>query len=58
MEMSDNGQLAQTGLGGAVVIGGTVYTGWWLLGAAIVVVGVGALLVRYGFRRKQSVNEA
>jgi hypothetical protein len=56
--MSDNGQLAQTGLGGAVVIGGTVYTGWWLLGAAIVVVGVGALLVRYGFRRKQSVNEA
>lgn len=56
--MSDNGQLAQTGIGGAVVIGGTVYTGYWLLGLAIAVVGVGALLVRYGFRKRRSVNEA
>lgn len=56
--MSDNGQLAQTGIGGAVIIGGTVYTGYYLLALAVAIVGVGALLVRYGFRRKQSVNEA
>ncbi len=55
--MSDKAQLAQTGIGGAVVIGGTVYTGWWILGAAIVLVAIGAAAVRFGFRRKRSVNE-
>lgn len=55
--MSDNAQLAQTGIGGAVVIGGTVYTGYWLLAVAGAVVLAGALLVRYGFRRKRSVTE-
>lgn len=49
--MSDNAQLARTGTGlGAVVIGGTVVTGWWLLGAAVAVIAVGAILIRVGFR--------
>lgn len=56
--MSGKSQLAQTGVGGAVVIGGTVYTGYWLLLIALGLVAVGALAVRYGFRRSRGMNEA
>lgn len=56
--MSDNAQLAQTGIGGAVVIGGTVYTGYWLLGVALLAVAVGALFVRHGFRKNKAVDQA
>lgn len=56
--MSDNAQLARTGVGGAIVIGGTVYTGYWLIGLAVAVVTAGALLVRFGFRKKQAVDQA
>jgi hypothetical protein len=47
--MSD--QLARTGTAaGALVIGTTVITGWWLLAAAFAVVAVGAICVRVAFR--------
>lgn len=49
--MSDNAQLARTGTAaGAIVIGGTVITGWWLLGIAAAVVLAGAFCIRFGFR--------
>lgn len=54
--MSD--QLARTGTAaGAIVIGTTVITGWWLLAAALAVVAVGALCIRVGFRRGKGANE-
>jgi hypothetical protein len=56
--MSGKAQLAQTGVGGAVVIGGVAYTGYWLVAIALGMVVIGALTVRLGFRRKRSVNEA
>lgn len=56
--MSGKAQLAQTGLGGAIVIGGVAYTGYWLLAIAVGLVLIGAVTVRFGFRRKQAVNEA
>lgn len=56
--MSGKAQLAQTGVGGAVVIGGVAYTGYWLLAIALGLVAVGTLTVRFGFRRKRAVNEA
>jgi hypothetical protein len=56
--MSGKAQLAQTGLGGAIVIGGVAYTGYWLLAIAVGLVAVGALAVRLGFRRKRAVSEA
>jgi hypothetical protein len=55
--MSDNGQLAQTGLG-TVVVGGTAYyVGGWMITAAAVLVVAGALLVRMRFRRGRGVGE-
>ena len=55
--MSDNGQLAQTGLG-TVVIGGTAYyVGGWMIAAAAAIVIVGVVLVRLRFRRGRDVGE-
>lgn len=57
--MSDNTQLAKTGaVGGAVVIGSTVITGWWLLGIAAGIVLIGALCVRFGFRRGKEAGQS
>lgn len=47
--MSDNQQLARTGAG-ALVIGTTVITGWYLLAIALTIVVVGALVIRFAFR--------
>lgn len=47
--MSDNQQLARTGAG-ALVIGTTVITGWYLLAIALTIVVVGALIIRFAFR--------
>lgn len=55
--MSDHSQLAKTGAGGALVIGGTVVTGWWLLAIAASVVLVGALAVRFTFRAGRSASQ-
>ncbi|MFI8300011.1 hypothetical protein ACIGCZ_29205 [Streptomyces nigra] len=55
--MSDNAQLARTGTLGAVAIGGTLITGWYLLAAAAGVVVAGALLIRFGFRRGKSAGQ-
>lgn len=56
--MSDNTQLARTGTAaGAIVIGTTVITGWWLLAGAVGIVAVGALLVRFGFRPGRKAGE-
>jgi hypothetical protein len=55
--MSDHAQLARTGLGGAIVIGGTVYTGWWLLGAAAALIAIGAIAIRFGFRRGRTAGQ-
>lgn len=54
--MSDNAKLASTGAG-ALVIGTTVITGWWLLAAAAGLVAVGALVVRFGFRSGKSAAQ-
>lgn len=49
--MSDNAQLARTGTAaGALVIGTTVITGWYLLAIALAIVIVGALVIRFAFR--------
>jgi hypothetical protein len=57
--VSDNAQLARTGsAAGAIVIGTTVITGWWLLGIAAGLVTVGALAVRFGFRRGKSAGQS
>jgi site-specific recombinase len=50
-------QLARTGLGGAIIIGGTVVTGWWILGIAVVLVVIGAAGVRFGFRRGRTAGQ-
>lgn len=55
--MSDHSQLAKTGAGGALVIGGTVVTGWWLLAIALGIVLIGAVGVRYGFRSGRSASQ-
>jgi hypothetical protein len=59
--VSDNAQLARTGAG-ALVIGTTVITGWYLLAIALGIVAVGALTIRFAFRpgidASQSSNDA
>ncbi|MFJ4551045.1 hypothetical protein ACIP4X_17765 [Streptomyces sp. NPDC088817] len=56
--MSDHAQLARTGTAaGALVIGTTVITGWWLLAAALAVVAVGAICIRLGFRHGRGAGE-
>lgn len=54
--MSDNQQLAHTGAG-VLVIGTTVITGYWLLAAALGIVAVGALCVRFGFRHGRGAGQ-
>jgi hypothetical protein len=57
--VSDNAQLAKTGsAAGAIVIGTTVITGWWLLGIAITVVLIGAVCIRFGFRPGRSAGQS
>lgn len=56
--MSDNPQLARTGTAaGSLVIGTTVITGWWILAAAITVVAVGAILIRFSFRHGRQAGQ-
>lgn len=55
--MSDNQQLAHTGAG-VLVIGTTVITGWWLLGAAAAIVLVGAVCIRFGFRPGKNAGQS
>lgn len=55
--MSDNARLASTGTLGAITIGGTLITGWWLLGAAAGLVIIGALAIRFGFRRGKNAGQ-
>lgn len=57
IHVSDNAQLARTGTAGALVIGTTVVTGWWLLAGAAAVVVVGALVLRFGFRRGKNAGQ-
>lgn len=54
--MSDNAKLAHTG-GLAIVIGGTAYTGGWLLAIAAGLMLVGALCVRFRFRRGKGAGQ-
>jgi hypothetical protein len=57
--VSDNAQLAKTGsAAGAIVIGSTIITGWWLLGIAAGIVLIGALAVRLGFRRGKGAGQS
>jgi hypothetical protein len=56
--VSDNAQLARTGTAaGAIVIGTTVITGWWLLAGAVAIVGVGAICIRLSFRRGRTAGD-
>lgn len=58
--MSGHNQLAQTGVGGAIAIGaggGTYYlSGGWMLAAAMFIVFLGVLAVRFGYRRRLAYN--
>jgi uncharacterized membrane protein len=54
--VSDHARLAQTGAG-ALVIGTTVITGWWILSIAAGVVVIGALLIRFGFRPGKNAGQ-
>jgi hypothetical protein len=54
--VSDNARLASTGAG-ALVIGTTVITGWWLLAIAVGIVAAGALCVRFGFRPGKNASQ-
>ncbi|MCG0284424.1 hypothetical protein [Streptomyces sp. PSAA01] len=56
--MSDNAQLARTGsAAGAIVVGSTVITGWWLLAVAVGIIAAGALAIRFGFRRGRQAGQ-
>lgn len=56
--MSGNSQLARTGTAaGAIVIGSTVVTGYWLVAIAGGIVLVGALLIRFSFRRGRTAGD-
>lgn len=55
--MSDHAQLARTGVGGALVIGGTVITGYWMLAIAGGIILVGALAIRLTFRPGRSAGQ-
>ncbi|MER7874851.1 hypothetical protein ABTY63_15010 [Streptomyces solisilvae] len=56
--MSDNAQLARTGsAAGAIVIGTTVVTGWWLLAVAAGIIVIGALAIRFGFRTGRKAGQ-
>ncbi|MGW5123266.1 hypothetical protein ACWEQ7_04225 [Streptomyces sp. NPDC004069] len=54
--MSDHGKLASTGAG-ALVIGATVITGWWILAIAFTAVAIGAVCIRFGFRRGKNAGQ-
>jgi len=54
--VSDHARLAQTGAG-ALVIGTTVITGWYLLAAAAAVVAIGALCIRFSFRHGKGAGQ-
>ncbi|MDR3033760.1 MULTISPECIES: hypothetical protein [Kitasatospora] len=43
-------QLAKTGAG-VLVLGGLTVAGWWMIAVAAVLVALGVLCVRFGFRR-------
>jgi len=55
--VSDHAQLARTGTAGALVIGGAVVTGWWLLAVAVAVVAVGAVTIRLAFRPGKNAGQ-
>ncbi|MET8013684.1 hypothetical protein ABZU86_25610 [Streptomyces sp. NPDC005271] len=56
--MSDNAQLARTGsAAGAIVVGTTVITGWWLLAIAAGIIAIGALAIRFGFRNGHQAGQ-
>jgi hypothetical protein len=56
--VSDNAQLAKTGTAaGTIVIGGAIITGWYLLAIAAGIVLIGALVVRFGFRRGRGAGQ-
>lgn len=48
--------LAFTGLG-TITIGGLVFDQVWLVAAAVTLVVVGALMVRFGFRRGKTAKD-
>ncbi|MGC5034133.1 hypothetical protein ACPXCS_06110 [Streptomyces sp. DT190] len=56
--MSDNAQLARTGTAGALVIGTTVVTGWWLLAIALTIVIIGAVVIRMSFRPRLAAGQS
>ena len=56
--MSDHAQLAKTGTAaGAIVIGTTVITGWWILAISVGIIAVGAIVIRFGFRRGRTAGQ-
>lgn len=50
------GALAATGAG-TITIGGIAFDQLWLLAAAAVLVAVGAIAIRFGWRRNKGISE-
>lgn len=46
-----NGQLASTGLG-TFAIGGVVFQSWWVVGAGLILVASGLLILRFTRHRR------
>jgi hypothetical protein len=55
--MSDHAQLASTGTAGALVIGGVTLAGYWLLAIPLTIVILGALAIRFTFRRNLTAGQ-
>lgn len=54
--MYDN-RVCTAGAGFCLVVGGTVITGWWVIGMALLLIGVGLVLARILFRRNEEDPE-
>lgn len=53
--MSDYGRLAFTGLPTLAIFGVTINQ-WWIAAMAVVLIGIGIVALRLGFRRNRSVG--
>lgn len=49
--------VCKAGVGFCLVIGGTVITGWWVIGIAVALVLAGLFLGRYFYNRAQQNDD-
>jgi hypothetical protein len=49
--------VCKAGVGFCLVVGGTVITGWWVIGIAVALVIAGVAVGRYLYNRSQAVED-